>query len=406
MQFGNVVPAVAVTFAAPASGPSATFGGAATVNTGSDGIATSPILTANATAGAFNVTATAAGASSATFSLTNLPAVPKFITFIQQPPPSTAAGSAMTPPIIVQVKDEFQTPLPGVQVAMLLQGPSEDLTGTTTRFTAANGLATFNDLSITQAGANYQLDAVAIGSSAEALSNSFTITGGAPAAISILSGGTQSATILTPYAIPLTVIVEDQFLNPVSGATVVFTAPPSGASGLFSGSTTANVVTDAEGQAAAPITANGTAGAFTVTAGVGAFSVPFQLTNTRRVPGQDRLLPAAACNGYSRSHNYPAGPGEVRGRQRQWRPWCRGNPHARFNEAAIGARHSDHGRGRLRDIWDSDHQYRRHVCIGSRGRRRQRPEQYRYGDSRVRRADDGSRRQRANFDCSHVVPPA
>ena len=50
--FGNVVPAVAVTFAAPASGPSATFGGAATVNTGPDGIATSPILTANATAGA------------------------------------------------------------------------------------------------------------------------------------------------------------------------------------------------------------------------------------------------------------------------------------------------------------------------------------------------------------------
>ena len=127
---------------------------------------------------------------------------------------------------------------------------------------------------------------MAIASSAEALSNSFTITGGAPAAISILSGGTQSATILTPYAIPLTVTVEDQFLNPVSGATVVFTAPPSGASGLFSGSTTANVVTDAEGQAAAPITANGTAGAFTVTAGVGAFSVPFQLTNTPGTPGR------------------------------------------------------------------------------------------------------------------------
>ena len=58
----------------------------------------------------------------------------------------------MTPPIIVQVKDEFQTALPGVQVAMLLQGPSEVLTGTTTRITAANGLATFNDLSINAGG--------------------------------------------------------------------------------------------------------------------------------------------------------------------------------------------------------------------------------------------------------------
>ncbi len=143
-QFGNVVPAATLTFAAPASGPSATFGGTATVNTGLDGIATSPILTANATAGQLNVTAAAAGASSATFSLTNLPAVPTFITFTQQPPSSTAAGSAMTPPITVEVKDEFQTPLPGVQVAMLLRGPSEVLTGTTTRFTAADGQATFN----------------------------------------------------------------------------------------------------------------------------------------------------------------------------------------------------------------------------------------------------------------------
>src|SRR6185503_18989500 len=100
------------------------------------------------------------------------------------------------------------------------------------------------------------------------------------------TGGIQSATILTTYAIPLTVLVEDQYLNAVSGATVVFTAPPSGASGLFSGSPTANVVTDAAGQAAAPITANGTAGAFTVTAGVGAFSVPFQLTNTAGAPGR------------------------------------------------------------------------------------------------------------------------
>jgi len=285
-EFGNVVPAAAVTFAAPASGPSATFGGAATVNTGPDGIATSPILTANALAGAYNVTASAAGATSATFALTNLPPVPKFLTFIQQPPSSAAAGSTMAPPIVVQVRDEFQNLLPGVQVAMLLQGPSQDLTGTTTRVTAANGLATFNDLSIRRAGANYRLDAVAIGSSAEGFSNSFTITGGAPASLTVLTGGTQSATILTPYAIPLTVLVEDQYLNPVSGASVVFTAPPSGASGVFGGSATVNVLTNADGQAAAPITANGTAGSFTVTAGVGGFSVPFQLTNTAGAPGR------------------------------------------------------------------------------------------------------------------------
>ena len=243
---------------------------------------------------------------------------------------------------------------------------------------------------------------MAIGSSAEALSNSFTITGGAPAAISILSGGTQSATILTPYAIPLTVFVEDQYLNPVSGATVVFTAPPSGASGLFNGSTTANVVTNAEGQAAAPITANGTAGAFTVTAGVGAFSVPFQLTNTPGAPGRivfSQQPPATVIAGATFTPPVQVKLEDGSGN---------GVPDVAVtltpgSREAIGAGHSDHGRGRLRDIWGSDHRYRRRIFIGSRGRRRQRPEQYRYGDSRARRADDGSRRQRANFDCSHVI---
>jgi hypothetical protein len=74
-SYGNPVPGVAVTFAAPASGASATFpGGAAsaTVATGPDGVATAPIATANGTAGGYTVVASGAGGS-ATFALTNTP---------------------------------------------------------------------------------------------------------------------------------------------------------------------------------------------------------------------------------------------------------------------------------------------------------------------------------------------
>jgi adhesin/invasin len=62
-SFGNPVSGVSVTFTPPSSGPSVT-GIPATVNTGSDGIGTSPAITANTVAGTFQVTAT--GARSAT----------------------------------------------------------------------------------------------------------------------------------------------------------------------------------------------------------------------------------------------------------------------------------------------------------------------------------------------------
>jgi hypothetical protein len=64
---------VTVTFTAPASGPSARFGGAATATavTNASGVATAPALTATSQAGSYAVTASAAGVGSATFNLTN-----------------------------------------------------------------------------------------------------------------------------------------------------------------------------------------------------------------------------------------------------------------------------------------------------------------------------------------------
>jgi hypothetical protein len=70
-----------VQFTAPATQPSATFGGQTTVSavTGANGIATSPVLTSGLTPGNFVVTAIAAGiVTPASFNLTNasLPATP------------------------------------------------------------------------------------------------------------------------------------------------------------------------------------------------------------------------------------------------------------------------------------------------------------------------------------------
>ena len=72
---GNVAAGVAVTFTAPAGGASGTFAGSVnTATTDATGVATAPAFTANATGGAFAVTAnvTPALGTPATFNLTNI----------------------------------------------------------------------------------------------------------------------------------------------------------------------------------------------------------------------------------------------------------------------------------------------------------------------------------------------
>jgi len=85
---GNPVPAIPVTFTAPASGASATFGSAssATVMTASNGVATAPVLTANSIGGTYVVSASASNLNTVSFSLTN----------IAPPPPPVAKVATRT----------------------------------------------------------------------------------------------------------------------------------------------------------------------------------------------------------------------------------------------------------------------------------------------------------------------
>jgi len=114
---------------------------------------------------------------------------------------------------------------------------------------------------------------------------------GIPAAIAVVSGSGQSATVHSAFGAPLVAKVTDSHGNPVSGAVVTFTAPSSGASGTFapcSGGnnasfTTCVVTTSASGLAASSVfTANTAGGPYAVTAAVGSVSTKanFSLTNT------------------------------------------------------------------------------------------------------------------------------
>jgi hypothetical protein len=106
-----------------------------------------------------------------------------------------------------------------------------------------------------------------------------------PASVTITAGGTQSATINTAFGTALTVVVKDAGGVVIPSYTpVTFTAPATGASGVFSNSTnTINGTTNGSGVVSETFTANGTAGgpySVTATAGSASASPAFMLTNT------------------------------------------------------------------------------------------------------------------------------
>lgn len=98
---------------------------------------------------------------------------------------------------------------------------------------------------------------------------------GAAATLTTTGGTPQTAAINTAFAAPLTAKVVDSLGTALDGVSVTFTGPGSGAGITASGS----VDTDASGIASYPVTANGTAGPYTVTATVDALSADFNLTN-------------------------------------------------------------------------------------------------------------------------------
>jgi hypothetical protein len=238
-------------------------------------------------------------------------------------PQSTAVNTNYQVALVAVVRDSATNGVPGVTVtfAAPASGPSGTFAGSTmaSAVTDNNGLAIAPTLKANAVGGGFTVTATVSGVGSAAMF-SMTNTGGsstpaptAPTNVRIFdvsgpgqlstivaSGGTpQSTTVGTAFATSLQALVRDTMLNPVGGVTVTFTAPASGASALFSGSATAQAVTNASGIATAPtLTANGTTGSYTVTASVGGLAsvASFALTNNSNSPPPSGGTPLAWTN--------------------------------------------------------------------------------------------------------------
>jgi len=277
-SLGNPVSDALVTYTVqPAAGASATLSSltAYTDALGQASVTASP----NTVAGAFTVSAALTGVlSPCVFTLTNDPGVPATVTAdVGAATQSAQVTTAFLQALLVAVQDSHGNPVPGVTVSY--GGPASGPAASFSSAAATTGSA--GTASVT-ATANSVAGGYAVTASVDGVTPpatfSLTNLSGPPGSLAVVGGGTQQAIVGAAYASPLKVAVLDAEGNPVSGATVSFSAPASGASAALS---PASAETGTDGTVAASATANTVSGAYLVTASAEGVSgsVQFSLAN-------------------------------------------------------------------------------------------------------------------------------
>ncbi len=118
----------------------------------------------------------------------------------------------------------------------------------------------------------YKLTASAAGIKTTALFTEYA-TGDAPAALVAVSGNNQTAPVNTALPQPLVVQVNDASGNPVTGVSVVFSAP----SGTVTGSP---ATSNSSGTVSVSYTTGDSVGTVTITAAVNALNIPMTVNVT------------------------------------------------------------------------------------------------------------------------------
>ena len=302
--FGNSTPAKSVTFTAPTSGATVSFGACnanpCAVPTDSTGDAATTAI-ASQKAGTFFVTASFGNSGNirVLFSLDNIHGPTYNLSIVSGNNQSALAGSKFAQPLKVQALDVYLNPVVGSPITFLAPssgpgatfGPCGDPNSPPNVCvvdTDASGNAVSSDVTANStSGRPYTV----IASDPNA-STDFQLTNltGPPGRIVPVNGANQEAPLSVPFNSPLQVQVTDSVGNPVPGVTVTFSAPSSGATATFAPCSSGNpsaygcvATTDSNGIAtSSTLTASGSLGVFNVAVLVpGVSSGTFTLSNVQ-----------------------------------------------------------------------------------------------------------------------------
>ncbi len=230
---------VAIASGTGASG--ATLSGTTTASAVS-GVATFSSLSINKAGTGYTLTAAATGLTAVTSSAFDItPGTATRLAFVVQPS-NALAGTAITPAVQVAVQDNLGNTVTSatnsVTVAIGVNPASGTLSGTTT-VSAVNGVASFANLSINNAGTGYTLTATATGLSSSG-SSSFDITL-YKLAFTVQPSTTVAGVAITPA---VQVAIQDASGNTVTSATnsITMAIGNNPGTGFLSGTTTAAAV--------------------------------------------------------------------------------------------------------------------------------------------------------------------
>jgi outer membrane protein assembly factor BamB len=223
------------------------------------------------TAGTYTLTVSSTGFASATTSATSTPGAAVRIIAFGGAKQTGAAGSILPKPVIAQAQDAFKNGVVGVTVNFT--ATKNGIPNPASAITSTNGLAsTTLQLPTTVTTLNVN----ATSGTFKKISFAESSVAGPAATIAVTSGNNQSATAGTQLPLALTILVADQYGNPVSGNNVTFS--DSGAGGTFSSPNP--VVTGTNGMASQfyklPITPN----TITITASATGVPAPAVFTET------------------------------------------------------------------------------------------------------------------------------
>ncbi len=207
-------------------------------------------------------------------------------------PQSTPTGQNFQLPLAVVVLDSSNNALPGITVTW--SAPSTGPSGTFNGHNSVSAVSTNDGRAIPPSflanatPGSFTVVASTLGAGFQVISASFTLTNlGPPASITPLPGATpQSGPVGVAFGLSLGMVVRDAANNPLPGTSVTCSAPGTGASGTFNGSSavTITLTTDSAGDIFPLVVANSTPGTYAVIAstfgaGFQVISATFTLTN-------------------------------------------------------------------------------------------------------------------------------